>query len=49
MGGEVISIRADISTKQGVVEFYEKCVKLIDKVNLVLEQPLPVIMLILIS
>jgi NAD(P)-dependent dehydrogenase (short-subunit alcohol dehydrogenase family) len=31
-GGEVIAIQADVATKQGVVEFFDKCSKVIDKV-----------------
>lgn len=32
-GGEVIAIQADVSSKKDIVEFYDKCVKVIDKVN----------------
>jgi NADP-dependent 3-hydroxy acid dehydrogenase YdfG len=32
-GGEVIAIQADVGNKQGVVDFYEKCEKVIDKVR----------------
>lgn len=32
-GGEIIAIQADVGTKQGVTEFYEKCETVIDKVS----------------
>ena len=33
MGGEVIPVQGDVATKQGIVEFYEKCTKHFDKVG----------------
>ena len=33
MGGEVIAIQADVGTKQGVITFFEKCEKVIDRVS----------------
>ena len=35
-GGSVIAIPADVSTKQGVIDFYDKCEKVIDKVSAIL-------------
>jgi protein tyrosine phosphatase (PTP) superfamily phosphohydrolase (DUF442 family) len=32
MGGEVIPVQGDVATKQGIVEFYDKCTKHLDKV-----------------
>lgn len=32
-GGEVIAIQADVSDKEGVSEFFDKCSKIIDKVS----------------
>jgi hypothetical protein len=31
-GGEVVAIQADVATKEGVVHFFDKCSKIIDKV-----------------
>lgn len=32
-GGKVIAIQADVATKQGVVDFYDKCKGVIHKVR----------------
>ncbi len=34
MSGEIIAIHADIGTKQGVIDFFEKCDPIIDKAHL---------------
>lgn len=44
-GGHVIAFQADVGTKQGVVEFYDKCDKVVDKVSREFLSLLPLIIL----